>query len=266
MRHCKYLSHEHPVRLAHRGSSILWPENTITAFQEAVNLGCRYIETDLHVTKDGTIVTFHDDRLERVTNGTGLIKEWTWDDLCTLDAAYHFKPEQGFPYRDKGIRIPSLEEAMEAFPHVMFNVDLKQPGIEEAVAHFIKKHNYEERILIASFYDKRIRRFRMLSGSTVPTSTGRWETMAIWACSRIGRSFHTSAAAVQVPARQGWLTVVDEKFIEAVHAIGVQVHVWVVNDPDEMQRLFELGVDGIVTDRIDLPPPMLGVPSCTARE
>jgi glycerophosphoryl diester phosphodiesterase len=224
----------------------------MTAFQEAVNLGCRYIETDLHVTKDGTIVTFHDDELERVTNGTGLIKDWEWNDLRTLDAAYHFKPEQGYPYRGKGIRIPSLEEAMETFPNVMFNVDLKQPDIEQAVARFIKEHGYEERMLIASFFDKRIRGFRSLSGGNVPTSTGRWETVAIWACARIGRSYHTPAAAVQVPARQGWLTVVDEKFIEAVHEIGVQVHVWVVNDPAEMSRLLDLGVDGIVTDRIDL--------------
>lgn len=249
---CSYLSHEHPIRFAHRGSIVLWPENTITAFQGAVDLGYRYIETDSHVTRDGVIVLFHDDRLERVTNGTGPVKDRQWDDLRKLDAAYHFSPETGFPLRAKGIGIPSLEEAVTTFPDVLFNIDLKQPGTEQVMADFIRHHGAEERVLIASFHDRCLRRFRKRMGDSVVTSTGRLEAAGFWVCSRFKKTLKTPAHALQVPPRKGPVTLVDEKMVQAAHAVGMQVHVWTINDPDEMQRLLELGVDGIITDRPDL--------------
>ncbi|MCK4761418.1 MAG: glycerophosphodiester phosphodiesterase [Candidatus Aminicenantes bacterium] len=273
----KYLSHEHPLRFAHRGSTILWPENTMMAFQGAVDCGCIYIETDLHVTKDGVIVMFHDDNLERLTNGSGAVKDRYRQDLRKLDAAYYFKPAQGlapptkttpplragggaapessaeeFPLRNKGIRIPSLEEAMTTFPGVMFNLDLKQAGIEQIVADFISSHGFEERVLIASFKDKRVRRCRKLLKNRTASSAGFYEVARSWAASRVGKSLNTAADALQVPVRRGKTTIIDKKLIEAAHAGGIQVHVWTVNDRDEMRRLIELGVDGIVTDRIDL--------------
>ncbi len=248
----KYFLAEHPIRLAHRGSTILWPENTMAAFQGAVGLDCRYIETDLHMTRDGVLVIFHDDRLERLTNGRGWIKDWLWPDLRVLDAAYHFKPGQGYPFREKGITIPSLEEAMSTFPGSMFNIDLKQPGIEPVVADFIQQRGYQDRVLIASFKDNRVRKCRRLLKNLTATSAGSFETAVFWACSRVRKSFPASADALQVPVRQGKLTVVDEKLIKAAHASDIQVHVWTVNDPGEMRRLLDLGVDGLITDRIDL--------------
>ena len=248
----KYLSHEHPLRFAHRGSRILWPENTMTAFQGAVDAGCIYIETDIHVTGDGVIVTFHDDVLEKLTNGKGRIKDWQWTDLQTLDAAYYFKPGEDYPLRNSGIAIPSLEEVMKTFPRVMFNFDLKQPGIEQIVARFIATHHFEDRVLIASFDNRRVRRCRRLLRNRVATSAGPRETALFWAYSRVGMACKIAAEALQVPVRKGPVTVVDEKLIEAAHAGGLQVHVWTINDPAEMRRLLDLGVDGIVTDRIDL--------------
>lgn len=252
MKPCSYLSHEHPIRFAHRGSTILWPENTMTAFQGAVDSGCIYIETDLHVTIDGVLVTFHDDKLERLTNGKGWVKDWNWEDLRKLDAAYHFNPAANYPLRNSGITIPSLEKVMTTFPNLMLNLDLKQPGIEQNVVDFIKKFGYENRVMIASFKAGRVRRFRSLSGSCCATSAGYTEAGAFWVYSRIGKSYKIPAAALQVPPRKGWLTIVDEKLIKNAHALGIQVHVWTVNEPQEMQRLIELGVDGIITDRIDL--------------
>lgn len=249
---CTFLSHEHPIRFAHRGSTILWPENTMVAFQEAADLGCMYLETDLHVTKDGVIVTFHDDSLERLTNGKGSVKEWTWDELRKLDAAYHFQPESEYPLRDRGIRIPSLEEVMKTFPDVMLNVDLKQAGIEQLVADFITQHGFQDRLMLASFNDRRLRRCRSLLKNRVATSAGTLEAGIFWAFSRIKKSFNISADALQLPVHQGRIRITDEKLIKAAHALGIQVHVWTVNDPGEMRRLLELGVDGIVTDRIDL--------------
>ena len=248
----KYLSHEHPLRFAHRGSEILWPQNTMTAFQGAVDLGCIYIETDLHVTKDKVIVTFHDDNLKQLTNGSGLVKDWNWQDLRKLDAAYNFKPEEGYPLRDKGITIPSLEEVMNTFPHVMFNLDLKQPGIEQVVADFVTKHGYEERVLIGAYQNKRVRKFRNLLENRAATSTSASEAALFWAYSRLGKIYNTAADALQVPVRHSSITILDEKFIKAAHAKGLQVHAWTINEPGEMKRLLELGVDGIVTDRVDL--------------
>lgn len=252
MKRCPFLSHEHPIRFAHRGSAILWPENTMTAFQGAVDLGYRYIETDVHVTRDHIIVIFHDDHLERVTDGAGLVKDWNWENLRKLDAAYHFNPDDDFPLREKGIVIPSLEEVMTTFPDIMLNIDLKQPGIEQMVADFIHRYNFEERVLIASFHDKRIRRFRKLTGNLVATSSGVRETLALWMRSRFKQRLQVPPNALQVPLRRGGITVVDHKLVNAAHAGGMQVHIWTINDPEEMHRLLDLGVDGIITDRPDL--------------
>jgi glycerophosphoryl diester phosphodiesterase len=230
----------------------LWPENTLVAFEGAVNHGCKYIETDLQITKDGVIVVFHDKYLNRVTNGRGRVKDWTWGELKKLDAAYNFGPDEDYPFREKGIKILSLEEVMKTFPQVMFNLDLKQSHMERPLSEFIIKNRFQDRVLIASFNDNRIQKFRKIFGNMVATSTGTWETKLIWALSRFKGTYHTSAKAIQVPHRRGRLTVVDQRLIMAAHTQNVQVHTWTVNDPRDMHRLLKLGVDGLVTDRIDL--------------
>lgn len=250
--HIPFLSLEHPIRLAHRGSSILWPENTLYAFQAALEHGCKYIESDLHVTKDEVIVMFHDDTLERVTDGKGRIDEWNWKDLQSLDAAYYFKPEEGYPLRGKGIAIPSLEEVMTTFPHLHFNLDLKQPGIEETAAKFINRFNYFDRVLLASFKGRRTRRCRRLLNQSTAISAGVVNVLLAWCATRLRCSLVSSIAAFQVPQHHGRLTIADRKFIDAAHAAGIHVHVWIINEPQQMKHLIDLGVDGLVTDRIDL--------------
>ncbi|MCI0470388.1 MAG: glycerophosphodiester phosphodiesterase [Candidatus Aminicenantes bacterium] len=248
----KFLSHEHPLRFAHRGSTILWPENTLTAFQGVVDHGGIYIETDLHATKDGVIVLFHDDSLERTTDGRGLIEDWYWNDLRRLDAAFYFKPEEGYPFRNRGVSIPCLEEVLKTFPRVMLNLDLKQAGIESLVADFITRHGYEERVLIASFKDRRVRKCRSLLKNRTASSAGTWEAALSWAYSRIGKSYPLTADVLQVPVRRGGIAIVDKKFLKAAHSQGLQVHTWTIDEPGQMRRLIELGVDGIITNRIDL--------------
>ena len=248
---CKFLSFEHPLRFAHRGSTILWPENTLKAFQGAAGYGCQYIESDLHMTRDGIIVLFHDDKLERLTNGRGKIKNWDWEDLRRLDAAYYFKPDQNFPLRGKNISIPSLEEAVTAFKNIMFNLDLKQPCMEPALSEFIKKHRLQDRVLITSFNDFRTRRFQKLlktasSAGIIETALNRiWTGLG-------GRAYKTRAEAWQVPVKKGCFNVINKRLINAAHKAGIQVHAWTVNEPAEMDRLLKMGVDGIVTDRIDI--------------
>ncbi|NNC93569.1 MAG: glycerophosphodiester phosphodiesterase, partial [Acidimicrobiia bacterium] len=114
----KIFSEPTPFAVAHRGSRLLWPENTMTAFQGAVDLGYQYLETDLHRTRDGVLVAFHDDTLDRTTDGTGRVAARSWEELSTLDAAFHFAPHQGYPLRGSGVRVPSLEEIFESFPAI----------------------------------------------------------------------------------------------------------------------------------------------------
>ena len=250
-----YLAHEHPVRLAHRGSRVLWPENTMVAFQGAVDLGYRYIETDVHVTRDGRVVVFHDDTLERLTEAAGRFVDRDWDDVRSLDAAYHFGAEQGYPLRGSGIGMPLLEEAVTTFPDRMFNIDLKQAGIAGVVAAEVRRLGLEERVMIGSFHDRRIRAFRRAAPG-VATSAGPAEVARALA-RRPQRGI--GADAFQVPERGAGMRLVTERFIRRAHAAGKQVHVWTVNEADDMRRLLDLGVDGIVTDRPDLLNDVLGI-------
>ncbi|MCB2223381.1 MAG: glycerophosphodiester phosphodiesterase, partial [Actinobacteria bacterium] len=247
-----YLRHEHPIRLAHRGSRVLWPENTMEAFAGAAGLGYRYVETDVHVSADGKVVVFHDDRLDALTDGTGNVSDHPWDHLATLDAAHHFAPGDGYPLRGTGVRIPLLSEAVAAFPEMCWNIDLKQAGIEQAVATEVARLGIEDRVLIGSFHDGRIRRFRRITAGRVATSAGPGETARALASARVGRAPAGAADAYQVPERAGGLTVAGRRFVEAAHRAGKQVHVWTVNDAAAMRRLLDLGVDGIVTDRPDV--------------
>lgn len=248
-----FLSHEHPIRFAHRGSRILWPENTMVAFQGAVDLGYRYLETDVHVSRDGRVVIFHDDRLERLTDGVGRFRDRDWDDLRRLDAAHGFKPEEGFPLRGTGVGMPLLEEAVRTFPGVQFNLDLKQPGIAGVVAAEVERLGIEDRVLIGSFHDRRIRAFRRASDHRVATSAGPQEVTRAVAAATARRAVRGRADALQIPIR-----VATPRLIDAAHRGGKHIHVWTVNDPAEMRRLLALGVDGIVTDRPDLLNEVMG--------
>jgi len=247
-----YLTHEHPIRLAHRGSRVLWPENTMVAFQGAVDLGYRYLETDVHVTRDGRVVVFHDHVLERLTNGAGKVWQWPWADLRCLDAAHHWGPEEGFPLRGTGVGIPLLEDVLSTFPECLVNIDLKQAGIEESVAAEITRLGAEDRVLVGSFFDRRIRRFRRASKGLVATSAGPSEVAGALTAARLGRPAAGPSDALQIPERAGRLRLVTPRLIAAAHRTGKHVHVWTVNDPADMRRLLDLGVDGIVTDRPDL--------------
>ena len=245
-----YLSREYPLRLAHRGSRVLWPENTLAAFQGAVDLGYRYIETDVQLTKDGTVVVFHDDDLDRLTNGTGPIRGWEWEDVRHLDAAWAFSESNGYPLRSTGCAIPTLEEVLTAFPQVSFNIDLKCRGAEWAVADVVMRLGRTDSVLIAGISDARTARFRRITRGRVATSAGRRAIATMWAASRIGRSLERPEVAYQVPF--DYTPRLDAKFVDAVHGAGAQVHAWTVNQKGDMEELLDLGVDGIVTDRPDL--------------
>ena len=245
-----YLSREYPLRLAHRGSRELWPENTMMAFQGAVDLGYRYIETDVQLTADDVVVVFHDNDLDRLTNANGPIRQWRWDDVRHLDAAWSFAPDEGYPLRASGCHLSTLEEVLIAYPDISFNIDMKCRGAEWPVADVIKRLGRDDTVLVAGSRDGRTARFRRLTGGRVATSAGAKTISVMWAASRVGRTIRRPVVAYQVP--YDYTPRLDRRFVDAVHEAGAHVHAWTVNDSAHMEALLDLGVDGIVTDRPDV--------------
>ena len=246
-----------PLAFAHRGGALLWPENTLPAYRGALDLGYRYIETDLHLTRDGAIVTVHDDTLERTTNGAGPVWDLTLAELRKLDAGYHFSPDgETFPYRGKGVTVPSLAELVDVSPDLRVNVEVKQesPPMIRALWDFIEERRLHDRVLVAAFCDPLVRELRRLAGGRVATSAGAREARRFWLASRLGleRLLRIDYDALQVPVQHGRITVIDRRFVAAAHRRGLHVHVWTVDEPDEMRRLLDLGVDGLMSDRPDL--------------
>jgi glycerophosphoryl diester phosphodiesterase len=241
-----------PVAIAHRGSRLLWPENTMEAFSGAVALGYRHLETDLHLTRDGTLVCFHDHTVDRTTDGSGQVSELTFDELGKLDAGYRHVGSEGPVFRGKGLRVPSLEEAVLTFPDVAFVVDLKTEHLVGPLKDLIDRLALHDRLIVGSFSDRRLDEFRAVAGSRVATSTGAAASRSWLLASRLGRGVRSDAAALQLPRRSRGVKVVDSRLIEAAHGLGLQVHVWTVNRPAEMVEMLDLGVDGIITDRPDL--------------
>jgi glycerophosphoryl diester phosphodiesterase len=248
-----YLAHEEPIRFAHRGSRLLWPENTWLAFDGAiVELGYSYVETDIRVTRDGIVVVFHDETLERTTNGVGKVSDWDWEDLRHLDAGYRFSPDgESFPNRGAGVAISRLDETFDRYPDVCFNIDLKAPGSEWAVAEVIARMRATDRALVGSFNDRRIARFKRITKGSVATAAGPSASIAMYAASRVGRTVRRGVDAYQLPMKVRGVAV-DQKLVDAVHESGAQLHIWTVNEPEPMGELLDLGVDGIVTDRPDI--------------
>jgi glycerophosphoryl diester phosphodiesterase len=236
-----------PIGLAHRGGAKLAAnlhlENTLSAFRRAVGLGYRYLETDVHATVDGVLLAFHDSRLDRVTDTPGRIAELPW---ATVRAA-----------RINGAEpIPLLSELLEEFPGVRINIDVKAPGAIAPLADVVRRHDAFDRVCVGSFSDRRLRAVRRLLGPGLATSAGPAEVAALrFAPERVTRWLRSPALALQVPTGQvvrgRRVELVTEDLVQRAHGAGKHVHVWTIDDAEEMHRLLDLGVDGIVSDRID---------------
>ncbi|HEY3531179.1 MAG TPA: glycerophosphodiester phosphodiesterase family protein [Nocardioides sp.] len=233
------------LAFAHRGGArhpdLGGLENTRAAFAHAVGLGYRYLETDVHVTRDGVLVAFHDALLERMTDGVGGVEELGSAELGALRVGGR-EP------------VPTLLAMVSAFPEACFNIDVKSAGATAPLAAFVREHRLEERVLVGSFSGRRIRRFRRLAGPRVATAASPGEVAAyLLLPARVARLVTRGApAALQVPHRRGLLVVASSRLVRRAHAVGLQVHVWTVDDPDEMRRLLDRGVDGLMTDRTDI--------------
>ena len=233
------------LAFAHRGGArhpdLVGLENTRAAFAHAVGLGYTYLETDVHVTRDGVLVAFHDALLERVTDGAGSIEEFDSVALAEVRVAGR---EQ----------VPTLASLVAAFPGARFNIDLKAGGAVAPLAAFVHAHQLHDRVLVSSFSGRRIRRFRRLAGPRVPTSASPGEVAAylILPARLASRVTRGAPTALQVPRGRGPLVVASRRLVRRAHAAGLHVHVWTVDDPGEMETLLDGGVDGVMTDRTDI--------------
>ena len=230
-----YLDHPGPTAFAHRGGASEHPENTMPAFEHAVRLGYRYVETDAHATADGILVAFHDSVLDRVTDRSGAIAALPWD---TVRQA-----------RLGGAGIPLMEELLGAWPDVRVNIDLKHEASVAPLVEVIDRTATHDRVCAASFSGKRLARFRRLTNNRVCTALGPLEIARVRCAGYRVPPGHVAGACAQVPVRQGRVLILDRRFLEGAHRLGLPVHVWTIDDPVEMDRLLDLGVDGIMTDR-----------------
>jgi glycerophosphoryl diester phosphodiesterase len=227
-----FLDWDGPLPFAHRGGASDVPENTMEAFEYAVNLGYRYLETDVQVTADGVLVAFHDDDLRRTTGRAGKISELAWSEVSKelVDGTGH---------------IPRLEDLLGAWPDARINIDCKSNRAVDPLVASLRRTNSLSRVCVAAFSDLRLRRLRKALGPELCSSLGPIELGLL----RFGLLRHPPGLAAQVPVKQGPLTVVNRAFVERSHRVGLQVHVWTIDDATEVHRLLDLGVDGIMTDR-----------------
>jgi len=230
-----YTTGGRPIAIAHRGGALEAIENTLEAFSYAVELGFSYVETDAQLTRDGVPVAFHDPRLERVSYHTGKISDLTFEQLRNVKI-------QGTG------TISSVSELFDTFPSTKFNIDAKSDAVLGPLLDVVDEHDAHDRVCIASFYDRRIRRVRKRFGDSVFTSCGPLELTSLRLPGRRERLTPVARAA-QVPRSIGPIPIITKNFVDTVHASGRLVHVWTIDDPDAMHDLFDLGVDGIMTDR-----------------
>ncbi|MHB8669790.1 MAG: glycerophosphodiester phosphodiesterase [Acidimicrobiales bacterium] len=246
-----FLDWPHPIALAHRGGAGAWPENTMPAFENAVALGYRYVETDVHTTADGVLVAFHDDVLDRVTDRKGAISALPWSEVRRARVQ---PPAAGATSSSSGggdgpdAPIPRLEELLGTWPELRINIDPKHDRAVDPLVEVLERTVSHDRVCIGAFSDRRLARVRRLTANRVCTSLGPAGIARLrLACTGapVGRFV---AGCAQVPARTGGRTLVDAAFLRTAHLRGLPVHVWTIDDPAEMRRLLDLGVDGLMTD------------------
>ena len=232
---------------AHRGGATyepnLYRENSMHAFKQAVALGYRYLETDVHATRDGVLLAFHDRLLDRVTDRTGAVAGLTYAEVA--EARIH------------GIDpIPRLSELLAEFPDARFNVDAKSPAAVALLASTIKEYQAWDRVCVSSFGVRRLYELRRRLGSRVPSAASSLGVAANRFLPWLTWALNTPAPALQIPIslriHGRRLTVLTPSLVETVHRAGKKVQVWTVNDSETMERLIDAGVDGIFTDRIEV--------------
>jgi glycerophosphoryl diester phosphodiesterase len=255
------------IAFAHQGGSFEGPSSTLFAIEHALAVGATAIELDVHASRDRHVVVSHDHTVDRTTDHQGDIAQLGLSELAEMDNAYWWiegdvaspgREAQAYLHRgrrarDRRFGVATLEEVVSAFPGVLLNLDIKRsdPDVEPYEKLLYDQLRYLEitdSVIVASFHDEALQKFRELAPE-VATSAATQETAAFYFSHLDEHPVVPPVSAFQVPATFGEVEVVTESFVEAAHRCDIAVHVWTINDVDEMSRLLDLGVDGLVSDR-----------------
>src|SRR5208283_6059838 len=240
-----------PRAFGHRGTAGTHPENTLESFAAAAALGIQYFELDIHMTRDGEIVVSHDHHLERTCGRAGVIREMTYAELAAADAGRMFTLDGAtFPFRDKGIRVPRLAEVLAAFPKLPIEIEIKQiaPSLVARMLGVIDRAGMRRSVLVASEHQEPLDEVRQLAPD-IPTNFSYLESgLFIQAMGTRDAGYRPPGNAVEIPrSYESWQLVTPES-VEFAHRIGLEVHVWTVNEEAEMAELLDMGVDGLISD------------------
>ncbi|TET30197.1 MAG: glycerophosphodiester phosphodiesterase [Candidatus Heimdallarchaeota archaeon] len=267
-----FLKEKRPLVMAHRGDSAHVPENTLKAIQDAISYRVDVVETDLRVTKDDEVLFFHDAMVNRTTNGRGFVRSFSLAEIKKLDQGYSYKgpeKEDPHPFRGKGLQIQTIEDILSKFPKTKFNMDIKDRFAKapDILARKLKELDAEDRVMVGSFHHKQLERFRLKTGA--PTSASPIEVFMFrqkirkWIRKNPTYNYYQEMPldqeeilgkalpyfALQVPEKFFLLNIFrGSKFFSVSHMLDIAIHVWTVNDPGDMFRLLDWGVDGIFTD------------------
>lgn len=227
------------IPIAHRGGIGNAGENTLEAFAAAVATGYRFVETDVHLTRDGEIVAFHDADLARMTGRAGRIADLDWQDIAGMEV-------------DGGGRIPRLDDLLETWPDLFINIDPKSDAVVDPLIALLRRRRAVGRVCIGSFSTARLRKVRAALGPELATSMGPHEIIRLRLASLGLGQVPAGVVCAQVPIRYYGVRVLDQRLISCAHEAGLKVHVWTINDRATMERLLDLGVDAIMTDDLAL--------------
>ncbi len=243
-----------PLLIAHRGGAGLAPENTMAAFLAASERWhSDMIELDVRASADGRCVVIHDPTVDRTTDGSGQVASFTYDELCRFDAGYHFTSHGGrtFPFRGRGVTIPTIEDVFAALPHMRFTIEVKAGAAQSPLFDAIDRFACAARVIAAGMHDRDRDLFHRHTGA-VSASTEQVRAWMYRHLIGLGRWAGLRADVVQVPERAEGMRIVTPRFVRALHGRGILVHVWTINEAEDMRRLLACGVDGIVSDRPDV--------------
>ena len=236
--HFGFLDSPGPIAFAHRGASPDGRENTLAAVERVVRLGFTYLETDVRVSRDGVPLLMHDPSLDRTTDRTGAVADLSWPEIAKARVAGS-EP------------VPRLEELLASFPGLRVNLHVKTAAVVGPMAEAVARANALDRVCVGAFQDWYAAAARAALGPGLCTGLGTRGVVALKLAARRGTRLRTPAACVQVPARFGGVGVIDRRFVQAAHSSGLAVHAWTINDPAQMRRLLDLGVDGIMSDEAE---------------
>ncbi|MFN8474569.1 MAG: glycerophosphodiester phosphodiesterase [Anaerolineae bacterium] len=251
-----------PLVFAHQGGGGIRPENTMEALHHAADIGVDVLDSDMHLTKDGVLVLMHDETVDRTTNGHGAVADLTLAEIKALDAGYNFTTDNGqtYPYRGKGLTVPTVEEVFQAFPNMRMGLEIKDspPGTAEAFCALLHRYNMQDKVLVSSFLKESMYAFRAACPE-VATSAVEDEVRPLYVLSQLylERVLTPTYNSLQVPEYSGDTHVLTPRFVDAARNRNLPVEPWTIDEVDDMKRILALDVEAINTNYPDRLLPLV---------